>query len=541
MEPEGAEPVTWAEFARTLERAVATYGGLGPSADLSAYHDAHVDVLRSLRDAARARTGADSVSGDLSALVSDVIFPELLEHGLGADLTEEHERLFEWIIQKRFGEFFGPAFVAALLAEEQAMQTLSAETREAVEGSGCYLAFSPLEIDAPPDVPVPDVVAIEDDHGDSFEQATRIGIGDEIRGNVGHEGDLDFFEFEASEGMIFRLDIESRDPRFGVVAALFDSRGELLVDNEDIGPIPLEWRAGRSESYYAAVGAEGTGSYTLAVTLLEDEEVAACEGPGLVTGTVTYRERIALTPGAVVEVELRDVSYQDAAAPLIASQTISSPGQVPIEFSVEYRCEDIDPRNVYSILARIIEYDGRLAFINDTAYEVITRQNPDRVDMVLVMVEPPPDKVDMTGSEAEQAQIKAELYDRSFRQFEPSRDASPRKAVIIDFFDGIRIWAQYAEGDRALKEWEIASSDYSVEKHGDGSEITIRLDQPRSIQILPTECEGCIETEGFTISISEVFDSEKISFRLNDPNDILPTPFPVFNSWTRFQEDIYFE
>ncbi|MDD9994955.1 MAG: hypothetical protein OXS35_04300, partial [Dehalococcoidia bacterium] len=89
MEPEGAEPVTWAEFARTLERAVATYGGLGPSADLSAYHDAHVDVLRSLRDAARARPGADSVSGDLSALVSDVIFPELLEHGLGADLTEE--------------------------------------------------------------------------------------------------------------------------------------------------------------------------------------------------------------------------------------------------------------------------------------------------------------------------------------------------------------------------------------------------------------------------------------------------------------------
>ncbi len=31
-----------------------------------------------------------------------------------------------------------------------------------------------------------------------------------------------------------------------------------------------------------------------------------------VTGTVTYRERLALTPGATLVVELRDVSYADA-------------------------------------------------------------------------------------------------------------------------------------------------------------------------------------------------------------------------------------
>ena len=37
-----------------------------------------------------------------------------------------------------------------------------------------------------------------------------------------------------------------------------------------------------------------------------------------VTGTVTYRERLALTPGATLVVELRDVSYADAHAPLIA-------------------------------------------------------------------------------------------------------------------------------------------------------------------------------------------------------------------------------
>ena len=108
-----------------------------------------------------------------------------------------------------------------------------------------------------------------------------------------------------------------------------------------------------------------------------------------VTGTVTYRERLALTAGATLAVELRDVSYADAAAPLIAGQTIINPGQVPVHFKVDYNRNDIDPRNTYSISARIIESDGRLAFINDTAYEVITRGNPRRVDMLLVLVQPP--------------------------------------------------------------------------------------------------------------------------------------------------------
>ena len=110
-----------------------------------------------------------------------------------------------------------------------------------------------------------------------------------------------------------------------------------------------------------------------------------------VTGSVTYRERLALTPDATLIVELRDVSYADGPAPLIARQTISDPGQVPIGFKVGYNREDIDSRSTYSISADIVESDGRLAFTNDTAYEVITRGNPDKVDMLLVLVQPPPD------------------------------------------------------------------------------------------------------------------------------------------------------
>ena len=62
-----------------------------------------------------------------------------------------------------------------------------------------------------------------------------------------------------------------------------------------------------------------------------------------VTGTVTYRERLTLTAGATLAVVLRDVSYADAAAPLIASHTITNPGHVPIQFKVDYNQDDIDP------------------------------------------------------------------------------------------------------------------------------------------------------------------------------------------------------
>ena len=139
----------------------------------------------------------------------------------------------------------------------------------------------------------------------------------------------------------------------------------------------------------------------------------------------------------------------------------------------------------------------------------------------------------------EEQLVKAELKARSFRQFEPSRDANKRKAVILDFFSGVGLWAQYAEGNTALSEWEILADDYSVEKSG--SEYRIYFDAPRSVQILPTQCDNCIGTSGISISIRDLFDSEKIRFKLNIDNDDFPRPFPIFESWTKFNEDEYFE
>ena len=144
-------------------------------------------------------------------------------------------------------------------------------------------------------------------------------------------------------------------------------------------------------------------------------------------------------------------------------------------------------------------------------------------------------------SEVEAAEIKVVLNDRSFRQFDPHVDASPRKGVILDFFNGVSLWAQYAEGNYAINEWEIRADDYRAERASDGSEIRIYFIEPHSRRILPTRCENCIETAGISISIRNVFDSDRIAFKLNDPDNSLPLPSPVFQSWTKFREDEYFD
>ena len=141
-------------------------------------------------------------------------------------------------------------------------------------------------------------------------------------------------------------------------------------------------------------------------------------------------------------------------------------------------------------------------------------------------------------TEADRERVVEELQDRSFRQFEPHVDGDPRKGVILDFFDGVTLWAQYAEGNYAVNEWQITAKSYSVE--GSGLGYTIRFNEPGSSQEFPAKCTDCIPTPGVSISVRDLFDKERIAFKLNDPDGVLPSPFPVFGSWTRFSEDEYF-
>ncbi|HTZ47899.1 MAG TPA: YbaY family lipoprotein [Verrucomicrobiae bacterium] len=104
---------------------------------------------------------------------------------------------------------------------------------------------------------------------------------------------------------------------------------------------------------------------------------------GTVTGSVTYLQRMALPPTAVIEVKLQDVSLADAPAKAIAEQTYNlGERQVPVPFSLNFDPAKIDPKHTYSLSARIT-VDGKLVFISDKAYPVLTRGNSTQADIVL--------------------------------------------------------------------------------------------------------------------------------------------------------------
>ncbi|MDP2227820.1 MAG: YbaY family lipoprotein [Moraxellaceae bacterium] len=104
-------------------------------------------------------------------------------------------------------------------------------------------------------------------------------------------------------------------------------------------------------------------------------------------GTLNYRQRIALSPEAVITLRLVDVSKADAPAVVIAEQVLKSPGQVPIPFALPYDERRIDAARRYAVQVRI-EEAGELRFVTARHYGVLTQGNPFRADIWLDMVPP---------------------------------------------------------------------------------------------------------------------------------------------------------
>lgn len=105
----------------------------------------------------------------------------------------------------------------------------------------------------------------------------------------------------------------------------------------------------------------------LALTLLS---ASACrttrpdgaEGaPATLSGTVTYRERVALAPGSVVTVRLEDTRPADAPVPVLAETQVRPGGaQVPVPFTLAYDPARLQRGHRYVLRAQIHNADGLL-------------------------------------------------------------------------------------------------------------------------------------------------------------------------------------
>ena len=117
------------------------------------------------------------------------------------------------------------------------------------------------------------VLDIEDDHGDDVDNATAVTVGEAAQGNMDYDGDLDFFAFEAQEGVVYQIDVELGTLEDSGVE-LVDADGWVLEFNVDFESLAsrIVWRAESSGEYYVAVSGWGTGSYTMTVAVLDIED-----------------------------------------------------------------------------------------------------------------------------------------------------------------------------------------------------------------------------------------------------------------------------
>lgn len=121
----------------------------------------------------------------------------------------------------------------------------------------------------------------------------------------------------------------------------------------------------------------------------KDSKVGA--SPGMVKGTVAYRERMALPNDAVIEVWMTDVTPGLITTMQVLGQTtVRADGkQVPIPFELSYDPAQIEPTHTYGIKAAITA-GGEALFASDAPTPVITQGNP-TTEVNLLVTRPSPD------------------------------------------------------------------------------------------------------------------------------------------------------
>ncbi len=113
---------------------------------------------------------------------------------------------------------------------------------------------------------------------------------------------------------------------------------------------------------------------------------AGCASPAeytsMITGTVSYHQRIALPSNAVVEVKLVDLSLGETNATVVASRMIHGQTVLPMSYSLKYpRLAWLEGRQ-YAVQARVL-VDGRPWMVPEAVNHVMANGRIARADVIL--------------------------------------------------------------------------------------------------------------------------------------------------------------
>lgn len=141
-----------------------------------------------------------------------------------------------------------------------------------------------------------------------------------------------------------------------------------------------------------------TACQTPPASLLPGDEAALLT----VTGSATYRERMAAPKGSVLTVELSDTSLADAPSVLITDwSTGLDDGGVPRTFTLRVN-QPLDPRHTYTLRAAITGPQGELLWTTDTVHRITALAGTaDAGELVMIKVQPAPAAAlpDLTGKD----------------------------------------------------------------------------------------------------------------------------------------------
>ena len=120
---------------------------------------------------------------------------------------------------------------------------------------------------------------------------------------------------------------------------------------------------------------------------------ATVSGPGVVTGTATYRAQVTLPDDATFEAVLQDVSRVDAPPTAIGRQRIEDVSKSPISFAISFDPSLINPERNYVVRASI-RVDERRIWVSSRAHSVLTHGTGNSVHIMLRRVGVADDKID---------------------------------------------------------------------------------------------------------------------------------------------------
>lgn len=138
----------------------------------------------------------------------------------------------------------------------------------------------------------------------------------------------------------------------------------------------LKVATGALLSLALALALPGTALYAA------EKSVQTMAIPAIISGTVAYRERIALPAGSEAVVQLLDTSRANVPATVIAEQRLTFDGHGSASYRLDYDAVNINPKGTYQVAARI-QSGKKVLFVTEPPAYVITRGSPGHVDLVL--------------------------------------------------------------------------------------------------------------------------------------------------------------